>query len=40
MREAVAAVQAALEGPVDPAELEVPLGRLEAALRARLAATL
>jgi hypothetical protein len=41
LREAVARMsRAALEGPVDPSELEAPLGRLEAALRARLAATL
>ena len=41
LREPVqAAVRAALAGPVDPGVLEGLLGRLEAALRARLAATL
>ena len=41
LREAVALVsRTALEGPVDPSDVEAPLARLEAALRARLAATL
>jgi hypothetical protein len=41
LREAVAtASQAALAGPVEPRDVEEPLARLEAALRARLAATL
>jgi hypothetical protein len=41
LREPVALMsRAALEGPVEASDLEAPLGRLEAALRARLAATL
>ena len=41
LREPVALMsRAALEGPVEPSDLEAPLGRLEAALRARLAASL